>query len=119
MASLTVNHEIVKGDYYALLLALRIDGVSSPIAGWSEVWLTAKLHKTDTDEAALFQLKMGSGISVFDAVSWLAEVQPEHTASAVPGRCYFYDVQGRDPNGKPQTLEVGYISIADEITTAS
>lgn len=106
-------YEITRGDVAYLKFPLAVDGVATPVAG-VRPFLTIKRSPKD-DDPGICQLGLGSGISVYDANSWVAEIPPSATKEQ-PIATYFYDFQAEIEAGKPQTTESGRIILKPEIT---
>jgi hypothetical protein len=111
------TYHLVQGDAFSLKAPLLVDGIATAIEGW-QCWFTVKRSPSDADESAMAQKTLGDGISAYDAVTWLIELDPADTQSGALGR-YQYDIQAKSPDGKIFTLEKGYLFLDSQITRAS
>jgi|SRR5579872_155588 len=100
----------------------KLTGVVQNITTWQKFWVTGKLHLSDSDANAVFELTLGSGIALIDPSHGLAEVtiSPTNTAS-LDFRKYtlFGDIQGKDTTGNIWTLAKGTFVITSDVTQAT
>jgi hypothetical protein len=90
------------------------------LAGWL-FFCTAKIYHDDTDLTALFQLELGTGISVIDNVLSIIEIEipPSATATLLGSTSRLYiDVQAVDPAGVPWTIGAGRLIVRADVTRA-
>jgi hypothetical protein len=100
----------------------KLTGVVQNITTWQKFWVTGKLHLSDSDANAVFELTLGSGITILSAVQGLVQVMisPVNTAS-LDFRKYtlFGDIQGKDASGNIWTLAKGTFVITSDVTQAT
>lgn len=110
------THRIIQGDYAAFKVPLLLDGVASPIAGWS---LRTTVRRDSEDAAPAAELTADNGgITVHSATEWLSSFSGAVTGALEPG-LYYFDHEATDPLGRPQTLERGQLIIEPQITKPS
>jgi hypothetical protein len=84
------------------------------ITAWTQFWVTAKDNVVEPDNLATFQLTLGSGVTLTDAVNGqlLATVPPIKTYM-LPDSVVdlIYDVKGKDAAANIWTVQYGILRI--------
>ncbi len=98
------------GNGLDLLFPLLIDGVATPIAGWTGPTLIVTANLSEPSFTPLCTLTLGDGVEIYDAEGWEANcLGATHFLEAGAGP-YSYIFRATDPDGHVQTLETGTIN---------
>lgn len=111
---------LTQGDIHIFQFRVteEVAGGAVDISAWQGFWLTAKRSLAEADPG-LFQLALGSGLSIIDAPTGLVEaaVAGSLTSSLARRRqVLFSDIQGRDAQGNTWTLLRGKFTILPQVT---
>ena len=110
-----------RGDDQQISIAVTDDAdAPQDITGW-DLWLTGKTAKTDLDAAAVFQLTIGSGITVVSAAGGTAPAllaNDDTSGLSDDSTVLYVDLQAKDGSGDIHTLQAGLITVYADITLA-
>ncbi len=112
--------EMDRGDTLDINFTFTKAGVAYSLTG-AAIKLTAKRNTNDADSAAVFQLAIGSGITVMNAAGGLAtaRVSPSHTSGIVGESVKLYfDVQIIDSLSAVYTAAKGTLVVLADSTRA-
>lgn len=115
------DRSITRGDTRVYDLAFKDAAGAALNITDASIWFTAKRSRSDADADAVFQLTIGAGITVTNAVGGLAtaEVTPGHTDDITIWTLLYYDIQIKDSTGKTYTVEEGTIAVIPDTTQAT
>jgi hypothetical protein len=116
----TLDVEFRWGNRRRINFLVTLSGVAQNIAGWSFTF-TAKRSLRDADAAAVFQLTLGSGLTITDAPGGALQaiIQPSHTTATLNpyDRVELQaDLKAVDAAGNPYTLLSGTLTVLPAVT---
>lgn len=123
MPAAVIYETMFRGDCHLLRFDVVDEETLTPVGalgGWL-FFCTAKVYHDDLDAVALFQLELGTGITVVDNVLSIIEIEIPPAVTAIllgsTNRLYI-DVQAVDPAGVPWTIAAGRLIVRADVTRA-
>lgn len=115
---MSVNLNIYRDRTFQFQIAVTQNGTTFNLTG-AAIRMTAKYNYTDADGAAVFQLHVGSGITVTSPTGGLATVTiaPSNTSSLPQNPLtLYYDIQVTDASSNVWTVVDGTLYVTPNVT---
>lgn len=123
MAFMVLDETMFRGDCRLIRVQVVTEDTGLPVGDLTgyDFFCTGKVNHDDTDAQAVFQLTLGSGITVVDNGDSIIEIEiPPSATTSLLGRTtrLYIDVQTVDPAGVPWTLGAGRLTVRGDVTRA-
>jgi len=112
---------IKRGRTKRWIVTVKVGGLTRDVTN-DTFWFTVKQRFSDADNAALFQLTNGSGISLYDPTHGqiLVAIDPGNTDGCPSQRTvYQYDLSIKYASGQKYTLSEGSFAVEPDITNST